>query len=229
MDITVAQGVEYTAEQISESAIFTNWSKRLPDGWQGSVKILDVGWGSNIRVITMEVVHSSIPHPVKVNLRSATVDVLVRIRSPRTDHVVFVKQMREAVPGVVVSNVAGGIDSGETPEEAAKRELTEELGLDDISLEKYTLEITRLDDDPWFASPGIINEEVYFMCATLTVKLSDVDEVLEMLEGKRTGVDAEGEDLTLLTIHASEARSTIKGSSNRCLKTLTSLQLAAGL
>jgi len=227
MDIFVAPEVWYDTEQIRESVIFSNWSKRLPDNWQGSVTILDVGWGGEIHVISMEVRHSGTPHPVKVLLRSATVDVLMRIKSPRTDHVVFVKQLREAVPGMVLSNVAGGIDGNEEPEQAAKREASEELNLSDISAD-YELELTRLVNAPLLASPGIINEEVHFFMATLTVSLADIAELLESLEDKRTGLTAEGEDLHLAVVKASEAKEFILSQPHPCAKTLLSL-LAAGL
>lgn len=227
VDIIVAREVWYDAEQIRKSAIFTNWSKRLPDNWQGSVKILDVGWGGEIHVISMEVRHASKRWPVKVLLRSATVDVLIRIKSPRTDHVVFVAQEREAVPGLVLSNVAGGIDGNEEPEQAARREASEELNLSDISVD-YELELTRLVSAPLLASPGIINEEVHFFMATLTVALADIGEILESLEGKRTGISAEGEDLLLKVMFSSEAKEFILSQPNPCAKTLLSL-MAAGL
>jgi len=226
MNITVATDVEFTEQQIRESAIFANWEKRLPAGHQWSVHVLDIGWGGAIHMITMEVVHEGNPYPVKVILRSETVDVLVRVVSPRTNHVVFVRQLREAVPGVVVSNVAGGIDGDEDPMEAARREVFEELGLGDIPEEDYTLEIVPLLNMPLLASPGIINERVHFMMATIHVSVSKLADMIDSLEGKRTGVSAEGEDLTLTVVPAGEAVQFVLGQRQPCAKTYLSLRTA---
>lgn len=226
MDITIANGVEFTEQQIRESAIFANWEKRLPAGHQWSVRILDIGWGGAIHMISMEVVHQGNPYPVKVTLRSETVDVLVRVVSPRSDHVVFVRQLREAVPGVVVSNVAGGIEGDEDPMEAARREVFEEIGLGDIPEEDYTLEIVPLLSMPLLASPGIINERVHFMMATIHVGVMKLHRFLEKLENKRTGVSAEGEDITLTVVATKDAERFVLGQRQPCAKTYLSLRAA---
>lgn len=63
----------------------------------------------------------------------------------------LVKQMRLAVGAQTIEAPAGLIDPGEAPEEAARRELQEEAGLDgDMTL------LTR-----FYTSPGYCDEQLY--------------------------------------------------------------------
>ncbi|GAA5512720.1 ADP-ribose pyrophosphatase [Deinococcus carri] len=63
----------------------------------------------------------------------------------------LVRQQRPAIGAPTVEAPAGLIDEGETPEQAARRELQEEVGLDgDMTL------LTR-----FYSSPGFCDEELY--------------------------------------------------------------------
>lgn len=75
------------------------------------------------------------------------------------DHVCLIKNHRYAVSETLIEVPAGTIDEGETPEQTAGRELTEETG--------YRAEtITRLRE--WFVSPGVFTERMYlFLCEGL--------------------------------------------------------------
>ncbi len=67
----------------------------------------------------------------------------------------FVRQRRRAVDAFTLEAPAGLIDDGESPEEAARRELQEEVGLDgDMTL------LTR-----FYSSPGFCDEELYVLRA----------------------------------------------------------------
>ncbi|MBI0446655.1 NUDIX domain-containing protein [Deinococcus sp. DB0503] len=63
----------------------------------------------------------------------------------------LVRQRRPAIGTMTLEAPAGLIDEGETPEEAARRELQEEVGLDG----EMTL-LTR-----FYSSPGYCDEELY--------------------------------------------------------------------
>lgn len=67
----------------------------------------------------------------------------------------LVRQLRRAIGGVTLEAPAGLIDEGETPEQAARRELQEEVGLDG----EMTL-LTR-----FYSSPGFCDELLYVFAA----------------------------------------------------------------
>ncbi|MEF2278723.1 NUDIX hydrolase [Deinococcus sp. YIM 134068] len=68
----------------------------------------------------------------------------------------LVRQRRRAVDAMTLEAPAGLIDDGETPEEAARRELQEEAGLDgDMTL------LTR-----FYSSPGFCDELLYVLRAS---------------------------------------------------------------
>ena len=77
------------------------------------------------------------------NLRHATVAVLVRDPAGR----LFVHRRtddKDVYPGMHDAFVAGGVQLGETPEAAARRELAEELGI--VGVEPYALAVLRYAD-----------------------------------------------------------------------------------
>ncbi len=75
------------------------------------------------------------------------------------DHVCLVKNYRYAVGQTLLEVPAGTIDAGESPDETAPRELTEETG--------YVAEkIVKIKE--WFVSPGVMNERMYlYLCENL--------------------------------------------------------------
>ena len=71
--------------------------------------------------------------------------------------VILEKQFRRPVGKVLLEIPAGGIDEGETPEEAVRRELQEEIGY-------LPGKVTRLGG--FYAAPGYCTEYLYLFLAT---------------------------------------------------------------
>lgn len=102
----------------------------------------------NVRVDTIEAHNGT--HRVEVVEHSGAVVVIAQ---PAPDEIVLVRQHRHAIGADTWEVCAGGIDAGETPEQAAIRELREETGL-------RARTITRL----WaaYSAPGFCNELLHF-------------------------------------------------------------------
>jgi len=102
----------------------------------------------NLRVDTVEVHNGK--HDLEIVEHSGAVVVIAQ---PAPDEIVLVRQHRHAIGEDTWEVCAGGVDPGETPEEAAIRELREETGL-------RARTIRRL----WsaFSAPGFCNELLHF-------------------------------------------------------------------
>jgi ADP-ribose pyrophosphatase len=75
------------------------------------------------------------------------------------DHVCLVKNHRYAIGKTLLEVPAGSIDQGESPEQTAARELSEETG--------YCAGRTRLIRD-WYVSPGVMTERMFlYLCEDL--------------------------------------------------------------
>jgi ADP-ribose pyrophosphatase len=72
-------------------------------------------------------------------------------------NIVLVRQYRLATGTVLLEVPAGGIDKGESPEDAAQRELSEEIGMRAGRLEPLA---------EFYVSPGFLTEYVYAFLAT---------------------------------------------------------------
>lgn len=95
----------------------------------------------------------------------------------REGFVTLVRQFRPAIGREILEAPAGGIDPGETPEQAAHRELGEETGLRTDSL-------LHLGTFP--TSPGITDEVAHYFAAQLCVPdpdapAADADERIDLV------------------------------------------------
>lgn len=144
------------------------------------------------------------------NGRTVTVDVVRHSKSvvlvpvPEPGRVILVKQYRYAVNSHLWELAAGSVDEGETPEQAARRECHEEIGL-------VPQTIVRLS--AMYPTPGYCDEEmVFFRCSGLekTDEQAHVDE---------------DEDIEAKSFELREARDMIRRGEIVDMKTVVGLAL----
>jgi ADP-ribose pyrophosphatase len=144
------------------------------------------------------------------NGRVVTVDVVRHARSvvivpvPEAGHVVLVKQFRYAVNRFLWELPAGSVDNGETPEDAARRECHEEIGLRPATVVRLTA---------LYPTPGYCDEEMIFFRVS---GLETPDETAH--------VD-EDEDIEARTFELREVREMIRRGEIVDMKTVVALTL----
>jgi ADP-ribose pyrophosphatase len=144
------------------------------------------------------------------NGREVTIDVVRHSKSvvvvplPEPGHVTLVKQHRYPVNADLWELPAGSVDEGETPEEAARRECHEEIGL-------VPATIVRLS--ALYPTPGYCDEQMIFF------RLSGLARTDEQAH-----VD-EDEDIEAKTFELREAREMIRRGEIVDMKTIVGLAL----
>ena len=144
------------------------------------------------------------------NGRTVTVDVVRHTRSvvlvpvPEPGKVILVRQYRYAVNAFLWELPAGSVDEGESPEEAARRECHEEIGL-------IPSTIVRLS--AMYPTPGYCDEEMVFF------RLSGLEKTDE-----RAAVD-EDEDIESKIFELRDARDMVRSGEIQDMKTLVGLTL----
>lgn len=118
--------------------------------------------------------------------------------------VILVRQYRLATASVMLEVPAGLIDPGESPEEAAQRELQEEIKMRAESMEPLP---------GFYASPGFLDEYIYVFLAT------------GLVESHADGDD--DEDIVIVRMPLAEALRLIEAGEIRDGKSITGLLLAA--
>lgn len=102
-------------------------------------------------------------------------DVVAVVALDRAGRVLLVRQYRLPAAQVLLEVPAGGVDPGESPEEAAQRELQEETGHRARSLKRL---------GAFYVSPGYCTEFVHVFLARRLVKSAvppDADEQIEVV------------------------------------------------
>jgi ADP-ribose pyrophosphatase len=113
------------------------------------------------------------------------VDCVVLLPVDPDGNILMVRQYRHAVEKLLLELPAGSIDPGETPEEAATRELREETGCRPGRLEKL---------GGFYAAPGYCTEYLHFFRATglesspLTAEDTDEIEVVPVSPAQVQGL-----------------------------------------
>jgi nudix-type nucleoside diphosphatase (YffH/AdpP family) len=127
--------------------------------------------------------------------RGNSVAVLVFNRS--TEKLILISQFRYPTyrnnHGWTIETIAGMVDSGETPEEAARRELQEETGLNIDSFEQITA---------FYPSPGGSSEQIYLYYSEVSGEQAKYK--------KSGGLLAIGEDIKVIELTLAEALAKIK-------------------
>jgi 8-oxo-dGTP pyrophosphatase MutT (NUDIX family) len=162
-------------------------------------------------------------------LRSDTVDVTVTLRDEKNQlYCVFVEQYRPAVGADVISNIAGGIEPGESAADAARREVGEEVNgqLAWGALQRLNRWCIGIDQ-PFHVSPGGTNEGVYYFAIEARATTAQI----QALHGTTAGLAEEGERITVHVVPAAEALAYLSSHDRADGKAIQGLELAvaAGL
>jgi 8-oxo-dGTP pyrophosphatase MutT (NUDIX family) len=144
------------------------------------------------------------------NGRTVTVDAVRHPRSvvlvpvPEPGKVILIKQYRYPVNAFLWELPAGSVDEGESPEQAARRECHEEIGL-------VPSTIVRLS--AMYPTPGYCDEEMVFF------RVSGLEEIDE-----QAAVD-EDEDIEAKVFELRDAREMIRRGEIHDMKTVVGLTL----
>jgi ADP-ribose pyrophosphatase len=144
------------------------------------------------------------------NGRTVTVDVVRHSRSvvlvpvPEPGKLILVRQYRYAVNAFLWELPAGSVDEGESPEEAARRECHEEIGL----VPSTTVRLGAM-----YPTPGYCDEEMVFF------RLSGLEKTDE-----QAAVD-EDEDIETKVFDLRDVREMLRRGEIQDMKTLVGLTL----
>ena len=137
--------------------------------------------------------------------RGDSVAVLVFNRS--TEKLILISQFRYPTyqngQGWTIETIAGMVDAGETPEESARRELQEEIGLNIETLEHIAT---------FYPSPGGSSEQIYLYYSEVSGEQARYNET--------GGLLAVGEDIKVIELSLAEALAKITTGDVRDAKTI---------
>jgi ADP-ribose pyrophosphatase len=144
------------------------------------------------------------------NGRTVTVEVIrhsqsvVLVPVPEPGKVILVRQYRHAVNAFLWELPAGSVDEGESPEEAARRECHEEIGL----VPSTTVRLAAM-----YPTPGYCDEEMVFF------RLSGLETTDDQ------AAQDEDEDIEVKVFELRDAREMIRRGEIQDMKTLVGLTL----
>ena len=120
------------------------------------------------KIISVDVLDIELPDGRRTKREVVRHGNAVAILARRPDgKFVFVKQYRKAAEEALIEVVAGGLESGESPEEGARRETAEETGYDVVSLRRLTTII---------CTPGYCEERIHLYFAEITERAHAQDQ-----------------------------------------------------
>lgn len=144
---------------------------------------------------------------VYLNNKEDNVDAVVICALHKSENkLVLIRQFRVPINNYIYELPAGLIDNNEDIEEAVKRELKEETGLDIISINKES------SKDKLYLSPGMTDESVAFVYCLCDGKLSK-----EYLE--------DDEDIEAILVSQEEAREILNSNEIIDIKSYLMLQM----
>ncbi len=223
MQVKRGPGVKTPVDRIMSSRPFIDWENMIGRNARGEIEVLDVDeYGGEIHSLVVKITPHGAPWPIRTILRSPTVDALTILTDGRHHHVVLVEQYRPSVGLTVLSNPAGGMGWSEHHYSAARREVREELGLSEAT----QIDCSLLRRRPMLATPGLTNERVFMVRAVIRVARKDLGAAVKQLQGKKTGVEAEGERIVVRVWPMGEARQRVEQEDFPDAKTLLSFSLA---
>ncbi len=123
--------------------------------------------------------------------------VAVLVLNTNTNKLILISQFRYPTykngHGWTIETIAGMVDSGETPEESARREVEEEVGLNISTLEHITT---------FYPSPGGSSEQIFLYYSEVSGEQAKYN--------KLGGLINEGEDIMALEISLADALDKVK-------------------
>jgi ADP-ribose pyrophosphatase len=133
--------------------------------------------------------------------------VSILIYNTITNNIILISQFRypsyKSGHGWLIETIAGIVDSNETPEEAARREVEEETGLEITKLEHITT---------FFPSPGGSSERIFLYYSEVSMDPDSYE--------KTGGLLCEGEDIKSYEITLEQALEKIKSGEIMDAKTI---------
>ncbi len=158
------------------------------------------GRGVNLRVDTVRLADGGVARREIVERR----DAVAVMPLDKDGNVLLVRQFRKAVEQEMYELPAGVMEDGESPEEAARRELAEETGLSAGSLQRLA---------GFYTTPGFSNEYIHIFAAR---DLQPAEATLD-----------DDEDITTDWIPLADAVGMIETGEVRDAKTIIGLLLAS--
>jgi hypothetical protein len=200
---------------IQNSRLYHDWAQHYQSGPTVYVTVNEANvhaeHGESPDVHSLQITFQTESEPWKhqLQLRPPTVDALTLLRHGEECYVPIVRQFRPAAGVPILSNPAGGKKWDESPEEAAKKEVWEELDLQQytkLNLEEY-FRLTRMTPEPRLVTPGMINEYVWFFKAEFYLpSAEELYELVTFLHSRKGGVAADGEKTVVHVVPHYEVR-----------------------